>query len=184
MKKKIVISVFAQDRPGIIAEISNIIFELKGDLADISQSVLSGFFSMLIIANFNDDITENIIKSKINEIQSDKELYCIVREMIEDSESLLDNDPADIYVITGQGQNRTGLVAAMSSFCRDYNINIIGYDTKLSGDTYAMMLHIAVPPALSVNLIHDNLDLMAEKLGLKLVMQHMDLFKTVNEISY
>ncbi len=183
MKKHMVISVFSNDRPGIIADISNVIFELNGDLADMSQSVLSGFFSMMVIAEFDNAVTEKIIREKINTIPSETELSSIVKATDKLSIQTEIRPHGDIYIVTGQGKNRTGLVAAMGAFCRDRNINIIGYDTMLSGETYSMMLDIDIPPTLSVDSIHKELDQMAENLGLKIVMQHKDLFKSVNEIT-
>jgi glycine cleavage system transcriptional repressor len=183
LKKHIVLSVLSKDRPGIIADIANVIFELEGDLADMSQSVLDGFFSMIVIAQFDAEITEQMIQEKILNLNSKTELNCIVREINETSISQTQSNPGDIYVVTGQGKNRTGLVAAIGSFCRDHSINIIDYDTKLSGNTYSMILDIDIPSTLSPDKIHEKLHRMAQNLGLKIVMQHKDLFKTVNEIS-
>jgi len=183
LKKHIVISVLSKDRPGIIADISNVIYELDGDLADMNQSVLSGFFSMIVIAQFDSEISNKIILDKINKLNSPTELNCIVSETSESSLNMIRETHGDIYVVTAQGKNRTGLVAAIGSFCSDRNINIIDYDTKLSGNTYSMMLDIDIPGTVSPDRIHEELSRMAQDLGLKIVMQHKDLFKTVNEIS-
>lgn len=183
MRTHMVISVFSKDRPGIIADISNVIFELNGDLADMSQSVLSGFFSMIVIAEFENAVTEDIISEKIKTIPSKTELNCIVKATDKLPLQTEIKPSGDIYVVTGQGKNRTGLVASMGAFCNERNINIIGYNTLLSGETYSMMLDIDIPPTLSVDSIHKELDFMAENLGLKIVMQHKDLFKSVNEIT-
>ena len=48
MKKQLVISVMSKDRPGIIADITGVILDLGGDLADLNQSVLGGYFSMIL----------------------------------------------------------------------------------------------------------------------------------------
>lgn len=183
MKKHIVISVLSKDRRGIISDISNVIFELNGDLADISQTILSGFFSMIVIAQFNSDISNQMILDKIHNLDSTTELSCIVRETSDPSVDLIESTPGDIYVVTAQGKNRTGLVAAMGTFFRDQNINIIEYTTKLSDNTYSMILDIDIPNRISPDSINENLNIMSEDLGLKIIMQHKDLFKAVNEIT-
>ncbi|MBN2656671.1 MAG: hypothetical protein JXR86_06400 [Spirochaetales bacterium] len=183
MKKQIVISVLSKDKPGIIADVANVIYELEGDLADMSQSVLNGFFSMIILANFDISISSEKISRKLNDLSSGPDLTCIVRETGDSPFQIREEEESDVYVVTAQGKNRTGLVAAMGSFCRDRNINIIGYVTKLSGDIYSMMLDIVLPEDLSPDSVHDELAAVAGKLGLAIVMQHKSLFKTVNEIS-
>lgn len=183
MKKQIVISVMSRDRPGIVADIAGAIYELNGDLADLSQSVLSGFFIMTVIAQFGSDISIKEIKEKFCFIKSSTSLEVMVKELdiseIDQSPSL----PEDIYVVTGQGENRTGLVFSMGAFCKDHEINIIDFDTKLSDNIYSMILEIDLTNSESAEVIHDKLNNMAKKMGLKVVMQHKSLFDTVNEIS-
>ncbi|MDA3811540.1 MAG: hypothetical protein PF518_14575 [Spirochaetaceae bacterium] len=183
MKKQIVISVLSKDRPGIIADITNVIYELNGDLADMSQLVLNGFFSMIVMAQFDENITIESITEKVKKINSETSLEVIVKKTDIDLFNHRNLLPSDIYVVTGQGKNRTGLVAAISSFCRDYNINIIDYDTKLSDGIYSMILEIDLSKSEPVETIQKKLDIMAEQLGLKIVMQHKNLFECVNEIS-
>ncbi len=183
MKKQIVISVMSRDRPGIVADIAGAIYELNGDLADLSQSVISGFFIMTVIAQFDSNISVKEIKEKIGLIESATSLEVMVKEVdcreINQSPSL----PEDIYIVTGQGENRTGLVFSMGAFCKDHKINIIDYDTKLYDDMYSMILEIDLCNSESAELIHDELETMAKELGLKVVMQHKKLFDTVNEIN-
>ncbi len=183
MKKRIVLSVMSLDRPGIVADIAGAIYQLNGDLADLSQSVISGFFIMTVIAQFDSDISVKEIKEKIALIESDTSLEVLVKEVdsseINQSLSL----PENIYIVTGQGENRTGLVFSMGAFCKDHEINIIDYDTKLSDNIYSMILEIDLTNSESAEVIHEKLNNMAKELGLKVVMQHKSLFDTVNEIS-
>lgn len=182
MGNHFVISVLAEDKPGIIADVTNVIYDLKGDLADMSQSVLNGFFSMIIQSRFDESVSETILLEKLRSIDSSSELHCLVKEIKKPSPSDIP-EQGETYVVTAQGKNRTGLVASVSAFCRDNKINITGYDTKLSGQSYSMMLDINLPEEVSPDEIHDKLSSMGKELGLKIVMQHKDLFETVNEIS-
>ncbi len=71
----------SKDRPGIVADVAGVIYDLNGDLADLSQSVLSGFFSMIVIAQFNNDVSTKEIKSKIKLVKSDTPLEVSIREV-------------------------------------------------------------------------------------------------------
>ena len=46
----------SQDRPGIVADITGAIYQLNGDLADLNQSVLCGYLTMILIATFDDHL--------------------------------------------------------------------------------------------------------------------------------
>jgi len=183
VKKQVVISVLSKDRPGIIADIANVIYELNGDLADMSQSVLSGFFSMIILANFDRNLPVDEITRKLDSLSTGPELTCVVKETGEKNNLAGNQAKGDVYVVTAKGKNRTGLVAAMGSYCGGREINILGYETKLSGDAYYMMLDIQLPENLSPDTVREELAGTAGQLGLSIVMQHKSLFETVNEVS-
>ena len=51
--KKAVISVLGSDRKGIIANVSRILFENDANILDISQTIVSGLFSMILIADIS-----------------------------------------------------------------------------------------------------------------------------------
>ena len=53
--KKAVISVLGADRKGIIAGVSRILFENDANILDISQTIISGLFSMIMIADISSD---------------------------------------------------------------------------------------------------------------------------------
>ena len=51
--KKAVISVLGTDRKGIIAKVSAILYEHDANILDISQTIVSGLFSMILIADIS-----------------------------------------------------------------------------------------------------------------------------------
>ncbi len=52
--KKALVSVTGVDKPGIIAKVSTALFELNINVLEISQTILDGYFTMLMIV----DMTE------------------------------------------------------------------------------------------------------------------------------
>ena len=53
--KKAVISVLGTDRKGIIARVSGVLFENDANILDISQTIVSGLFSMILIADISSE---------------------------------------------------------------------------------------------------------------------------------
>ena len=51
--KKAVISVLGTDKKGIIAQVSRILYENDANILDISQTIVSGLFSMILIADIS-----------------------------------------------------------------------------------------------------------------------------------
>ena len=53
--KKAVISVLGTDKKGIIAGVSRILLENDANILDISQTIVSGLFSMILIADISSE---------------------------------------------------------------------------------------------------------------------------------
>ena len=53
--RKVVISVLGTDKKGIIAQVSRILYENDANILDISQTIVSGLFSMILIADISSD---------------------------------------------------------------------------------------------------------------------------------
>ena len=53
--KKVVISVLGTDKKGIIAQVSRILYENDANILDISQTIVSGLFSMILIADISSE---------------------------------------------------------------------------------------------------------------------------------
>ena len=51
--KKAIISVLGIDRKGIIARVSNVLYVNDANILDISQTVVSGYFSMTLVADIS-----------------------------------------------------------------------------------------------------------------------------------
>lgn len=65
--KKALVSVTGVDRPGIIAKVSTALYEMNVNVLEISQTILDGYFTMLMIVDMTACTTafENVV-SKLN----------------------------------------------------------------------------------------------------------------------
>ncbi len=184
MDKQIIISVMSLDRPGIIADITGAIYRLNGDLADLNQSVLFGYLTMIFIATFADHITPETIITEIAGIPSPTKLDVIVRAMDTPLDMKLSELPEKTYVVTAQGENKSGLVYGISSFCYRHNINILDLATTRTGNRYTMILQLDLSRVDSIKTVRKKLQEYGEESGLHVVMQHHQLFKVTNEINF
>ena len=52
--QKALVSVTGVDKPGIIARVSTALFEMNVNVLEISQTILDGYFTMLMIVDITD----------------------------------------------------------------------------------------------------------------------------------
>lgn len=183
MKKQMIISVMSKDRPGIIADITGAIYHLNGDLADLNQSVLCGYLNMILIASFDEDVTPEDVMAKISHIKTPVRFEVTVKVMDEPINVCYIPLPSETYIMTAQGKNKSGLVYSVSQFCYAHNINIHDLATTLRGDQYTMMLQLDLSQVESVAAIQADLVEFSKSSGLKVMMQHNDIFQATHEVT-
>lgn len=183
MEKQMIISVMSKDRPGIIADVTGAIFELNGDLAELSQSILCDYLTMILIATFENEVTPEDVIAKLSHVKTETKFSVIVREMDTPVETVPNNIPEKIYIVTAQGKNRSGLVYGISSFCYKRNINILDLSTTLKDDQYTMIFQLDLTGIESIIEIRDDLDRYSKETDLHIMMQHYDIFKVTHEVA-
>ena len=180
-----VISIMAKDRVGIIAEVSSKISALNGDIADIRQSVLCGYFSMILMVSFPAEVTQSEIIARLAEINrttNASSLEIQVKPVYEAVTLPASTFPDNTYVLTVTGPDRVGFVAAVSEFCKANQINILDLSTTRKLDQYVMILFIDLTQAITINLIRENIKQFSKETGFRVVLQHYNIFRAVNEI--
>ncbi len=183
MEKQMVISVMSKDRPGIIADVTGAIFELNGDLADLNQSILCGYLTMILIATFNEEVTPEDVIAKLSHTKSNEKFEAIIKVMEEPIDIAKTKMPKKTYIVTVQGKNKSGLVHGVSSFCYRHNINILDLSTTLEDEQYTMILQLDLSRVDSIGNIRQYIQEYGKETGLHIVMQHYDIFKVTNEVA-
>ena len=70
--KKALVSVTGVDRPGIIAKVSTALYEMNVNVLEISQTILDGYFTMLMIVDMTDASAPSAqIAEKLNGVGND-----------------------------------------------------------------------------------------------------------------
>jgi glycine cleavage system transcriptional repressor len=172
-----VISVMDQDRPGIVAEITEQISRLGGNLMDLRESVLSGWFTMILSAGFPSDLTVGQIELELEKATSSRVSVALHEGPIEEPVA-----SGFRYVLTAMAEDRIGLVAAVSRFCCEKNVNILDLASHVEGSHYTMMLLLDLAGIEEICAFRSELAEFGHKSGLRLVLQHNDIFHATNEI--
>ena len=124
----------SHDRVGIVADVASRISALRGDIADLSQTVLRSYFTMILLATFPDDVTGDLIKEQFRAISPDgaPALEGIVLPVGANASVDQPVSAENIYILTASGNDRIGFVATVASFCAKNAINILDLATNAS----------------------------------------------------
>jgi glycine cleavage system transcriptional repressor len=182
MPKQYVISVMARDRVGIIADVTTAIQELDGNLADMSQTVLRGYFTMILIASFPDHLGPEDIRSALKAAAGGSSFEIGIALPGDELPSESPGVGERQYVLTAVGPDRIGLVAAVSGYLREKDINIADLSTTVDNGIYTMMLLVELPAGADVAKLKHGLQVAMEDVALSVELRHHAIFRMTNEI--
>jgi glycine cleavage system transcriptional repressor len=184
MNKRI-ITVLAKDRPGIIARVTQILFELDCNLENVNQMILQDQFAGIFLvespASLDKDGLQNILDLKTK----DTGLVIHVNDLEETNGPAMDVK-GDIFLITTIGPDQKGLVARFSGIIARYHANIINLKAVFKGGpdprNNVMSYQVWVTPDMDTAAMFGDLRQKAEELGLDIRIQHKNIFDAINKI--
>jgi glycine cleavage system transcriptional repressor len=182
--KKIVLFVLGPDRPGIIASISKVLFELNCNLEDVSQTILQGEFISIVIASIKASEDDQAVLTALRIQLEPFGLFVHIKKM-RGSEPLIDH-PGESFVITTVGPDRPGLIAGISEVLAHYSINITNLKAVSRVDQqpphYITIYEVDIPPAIDFHIFRTDLYKRAQELDLDINLQHREIFEKINQV--
>ena len=76
--KKIIITVVGKDSVGIIAKVCNYLADNRINILDISQTIVDGFFNMMMIVDFS-DVDKNFVEISDELEKLSNGIGCVIR---------------------------------------------------------------------------------------------------------
>lgn len=185
MEKKIVITVLGQDRPGIIARVAGVLFEQDCNVENVSQTILQSEFSGIFIVSMPRSLTIDALHGRLIDRTKDLGLNVYIKDF-NLSERPSDDTAGDPFVITTQGPDRKGLVAAVTAIIAGYGVNVTHLEAVFKGgDDPArniMIYEVSIPAGTDRAALTDDLNRKAAELGLHISIQHRKIFEAINRI--
>ena len=145
------LTIIGRDRPGIVAQVTEILYRSGCNIADSSCSLLGGQFAMILIVS-NRDYTRREAFGDAFSPLAEGGLSVFVRTLKPGGET----HPAiegEITMISVYGADKPGIVYRVTKALADRQVNITDLNTKLVGSkerpVYVMMLEAVLPAGVS-----------------------------------
>ena len=182
----ILISVFGRDRPGIVANVSRILYQNSCNIEELSQTAIRGQFAMILIASSTRGDSIPQLKGDFGLLSQELDLEINLRKIKE--EEMVPYDPGDTesFILTVRGEDRPGLVYGITEVLAERGINITNLDAKVAmvGQKleYIQLFEVDVPRKLDYRLVQEKLLARGREMGVEVDLQHRDIFRTMNQI--
>ena len=81
MKREYVITAVGKDRPGIVAGVTEVLFDLGGNIEDSSMTILAGEFAMILIVSLPDGVVLGDVEEKLDTVRRSLHLVLSIKEL-------------------------------------------------------------------------------------------------------
>lgn len=163
MNQDIVLTVLGKDRPGIVDAIAKKISDLGGSWKESRLAHLQDQFAGIIeitlpsgkIVSFEESLRD------LEQAWNLHFQYCVVKSL---------KQPGELVDLECMGQDRPGIVFAISDLLFDLNINVESMDTSLqnapmSGEMlFCVKFQVQLPEEMDLDLLEDRLSSISEEL--------------------
>ncbi|TDC30802.1 ACT domain-containing protein [Micromonospora sp. 15K316] len=164
---ELAITVIGRDRPGIVADVAEVLARLGANLTDSTMTRLRGHFAMTLIC-VGPAAAE--VEAALAPLAADGQLLATVRAVTPDGAETTGGEP---YVMAVHGADRMGIVAAMTRVLADVGGNLTDLSTRLAGTLYVVVAEVDLPPGAADDL-SDRLHRAAADLGVEANLRPAD----------
>ena len=160
------LTIIGRDRPGIVSQVTEILFNLGCNIADSSCSILGGQFAMILILAHPDYTDRESFGNAFTSLE-EAELSVYLRTLKPGGE-IHPVMEGEICMISVYGSDKPGIVFQVTKELGERKINITDLNTKLIGTedrpVYVMMLEAVLPQEMSAEDLEQVMDKLKQKL--------------------
>lgn len=141
------LTIVGRDRPGIVSQVTEILFKQGCNLADSSCSILGGQFAMILILGHPEFTGRESFGDAFNPLE-DADLTVALR-VLKPGGEIRSKIEGDLCMISVYGSDKPGIVYRVANVLGEKNVNISDLNTKLVGTeerpVYVMVIEAALP---------------------------------------
>jgi glycine cleavage system transcriptional repressor len=175
-----IVTVTAADRVGIVHSVTGAIRDRSGNILELSQTVMRGYFTIIVAIAFDEPQDPDALGSEIAGRGQAFDLTVAVRQSTEeDSEPPVPN--GERFILTVLGADHPGNVHGISGCLTRLGVNIVDLHARVEGPRFSMVMEAFLPPDLSPGVVRAELERFGRDLGLEAFVQHENIFTATSE---
>ncbi len=121
MEKTFLMTAFGKDRPGIVADVTEVIYDTGCNLEDTSMTRLADEFTLVLLFTGQGDDLEERLHRECRRLEISKGLSAFVRR-VETAQAVPSAE--NLQTLKVEGVDQTGIVHKISKFLAENGINI------------------------------------------------------------
>jgi glycine cleavage system transcriptional repressor len=177
-----VLNVMADDRPGIIAAVSGVITALGGNVDACSQTVLSGYFTQILVVSFPQPVAAQDLAGRIRKTAPPGGALEVAARAYVAPAASAGHQASERFVITALGKDKPGIIHRFSQYLAGKDINIVDLYWDCAGEDFVLTAQVEIPKRWEIGMLQADLDEMGREEGFNARVQHENIFVATNQL--
>lgn len=168
MDQRFIMTAFGQDRPGIAADVTRILYDNGCNLQETTMTLLADEFTLILLFTARDPQIEELLARECRRLERDRGISAFIRPL--QQRRVLPGPAAEPWVLHVEGEDQAGIVYKVSQYLADRGVNIVDLTSAVrpapgSGSPfYVMDLHVQLPTGISGAELEPGLAAVADEL--------------------
>ncbi len=175
-----IVTVTAADRVGIVHSVTGTLRDLRGNILELSQTVMRGYFTIILAVEFAEARAPETLASAITDRGGAFDLTVAVMPAAEGTTSPPVPD-GERFILTVLGADHPGNIHGISGSLARLGVNIVDLHARADAGRFSLVMEAFLPPDLAPGVVRAELERFGRDLGLEAFVQHENIFMATSE---
>jgi glycine cleavage system transcriptional repressor len=177
---KYIISVTAADRVGIVYSVTGALLDLGGNILELSQTVMRGYFTIILEVEFPVPHSARQLADTILDRGKRFDPQVLVTE-VKDQTQRPAVPSGERFILTVLGQDAPGIIHGIAGCLAAHGVNIVDLHARLDAGRFSMVMEAMIPQDLTPETIRTELERFGRDQKIEAYVQHENIFLATTE---
>jgi glycine cleavage system transcriptional repressor len=162
--------VLGQERPGIVAAVTGVLFDTDCNIRDSQMTVLANLFAMILVVEIPTSMASAFLENALADVARRFELSVFIRRLEEPEVSYERPPGARSWALTIYGGDRRGIVHHVASVMARKGVSITEIKTRVITDVEGagiVTMKLIAPPGVEKESVREQLADLATRFGVE-----------------
>ena len=174
-----IVTVTASDRVGIVHSVTGTLRDLRGNILELSQTVMRGYFTIILAVEFDDRRDPRTLERAVAERGEPFALTVAAMPAVEEPAPPVPG--GERFILTVLGEDNPGNIHGIAGCLTRLGVNIVDLHARSEGDRFSLVMEAFLPPDLAPGVVRAELERFGRDLGLEAYVQHENIFVATSE---
>jgi glycine cleavage system transcriptional repressor len=171
MRNWFILSAVGRDRPGIVADLAQLVYDCEANLEDSRMTILGNEFAAILLCSGSSSDLEQRLAEGVRRLEWQNRLTVFMRPLEGEPRPPVPAPGTSLHRVEAEGEDRAGIVARICRVLADLSVNIAelhseSVPTPSGTPIYRLTIEAEVPQTLPMDELEKALEQAGQQIGI------------------